>query len=1066
MASMLDRVGRETSGKRFLYIGLVLAVLLSGTTAPLAQASTVVANLTPNGPPSVETHKPYTVGPWTATLEGFLTDMGTATTVDLSFEWGTDTSYGNTTAPMSTVGCFMYCHAQISGLTPGTEYHYRAKAVGDGIGYGDDVAFIATMSPAVATSAATPVSTTVATLNGNLISFGTSYIVEVLFEWGLTTSYGQQTWWQEATTIGTFSATLTGLTASTTYHYRAKAEGNDGESYGEDMTFTTSAFGVPEVITTGRGPPPVSATSAALDGRLISLGSASSVTVSLVWGTTPGGPYPEETTGEVRTTTGDFCAIVSGLTPGTAYYYKAKVAGDGTSYGSERSYITKYPAKPPSVTTEPPDNIGVTTARINMSCTSFGSALGVSLYFEWGLTTSYGNTTAPNTPYGPTTLSHPLAGLAPDTIYHFRAVAVGDGIGYGYDVSFRTNSATPSVYTSAATTVTFVSAWLNGSLSNLGMATTVHVSFEYGTVSESYNSETTLQAYTSTGVFLAYISALPGTTYYYRAKALAAGIGTFYGDEMTFTTETVPPGSNCWAVIVGVADYQYSSPFEGDLTYTDDDARELYDALSPIWGSSHVKLLLNAQGTKAGIQSAISSWLDPLEDADDTILFFFSGHGGYADYDQVPVDEIDGRDEYIVPYDASDDESMIFDDQLNTWLSELESTRQVVIIDSCYSGGFIGGDFTRDLSRSGRVVIAATEEDEVGWETSALSHSVFRYYLLDGLEHLDLLDANGNNEVSAEELFAYAQPRTTEYESTHDFESIQHPEMYDGYSGELALVELATLTIDVNPRITSITLDGRVYSTSDLPVSVDFLPGTDRTFAFSVPTTIGGEVQQPRYSFVSWDDALTSATRTVTISESASFVAEYGKQYYLTVGSDSGDSNGQGWYDSGTQVSLSADTTPEGSPGMRHLFLTWSVDGQPVSGNPISVKMDSAHVVTALRTTQYEVIVLSGIGEIQGGGWYDAGSEATISVEASSGYMVRRVFAGWRGDSSAKKRNTTILVDGPKTLEASWRTDYSRLYSLILGIMIAAILAGVVLLWRTRRGSHRLPERVSDGFAP
>ena len=227
-----------------------------------------------------------------------------------------------------------------------------------------------------------------------------------------------------------------------------------------------------------------------------------------------------------------------------------------------------------------------------------------------------------------------------------------------------------------------------------------------------------------------------------------------------------------------------------------------------------------------------------------TILFFFSGHGGYLDYDQAPVDENDGRDEYIVPYDAYDVDETILDDQLNTWLSELESARQVVIIDSCYSGGFIGGDFARDLSKSGRVVLAATEEDEVGWETSDLSHSVFPYYLLDGFEHLDVLDANGNDEISAEELFSYAQPKTTEYESTHVFESIQHPQIYDGYAGELTLFTLATLTIDANPRITSITLDGRVYSTSDLPVSVDFLPGTNHTFTFSVATTIGGGVQQ------------------------------------------------------------------------------------------------------------------------------------------------------------------------------------------------------------------------------
>ena len=41
----------------------------------------------------------------------------------------------------------------------------------------------------------------------------------------------------------------------------------------------------------------VTTTSARLRANLTSLGTADNVTVSFVWGTTPGGPYPNETTG-------------------------------------------------------------------------------------------------------------------------------------------------------------------------------------------------------------------------------------------------------------------------------------------------------------------------------------------------------------------------------------------------------------------------------------------------------------------------------------------------------------------------------------------------------------------------------------------------------------------------------------------------------------------------------------------------------------------------------------------------------------------------------------------------
>ena len=75
-----------------------------------------------------------------ATLNGTLDDLGAASSVEVYFEWGLDTSYGNETTPqtMTTTGLFS---ANLSGLDPYTTYHFRAKAVGDGINYGQDKSF-------------------------------------------------------------------------------------------------------------------------------------------------------------------------------------------------------------------------------------------------------------------------------------------------------------------------------------------------------------------------------------------------------------------------------------------------------------------------------------------------------------------------------------------------------------------------------------------------------------------------------------------------------------------------------------------------------------------------------------------------------------------------------------------------------------------------------------------------------------------------------------------------------------------------------------------------------------
>jgi len=626
------------------------------------------------------------------------------------------------------------------------------------------------------------------------------------------------------------------------------------------------------------------------------------------------------------------------------------------------------------------------------------------------------------------------------------------------------------------------------------------------------------------------------------------------GETSLTNADARQASTNCWAVIVGVADYRNYYSWNGDLWYPDDDAQELYDVLGPIWGGSHLKLLLNAQATKAGIQSAITSWIDPLEDSDDTVLFFFSGHGAQASFDQSPTDESDGKDETICPYDLSPYSWSydIFDDELNTWLSNLESSRQVVIINSCYSGGFIdqaaqvklmsspqsqSDDFAQDLTKSGRVILTGGEGDESTWETTALGHSVFPYYLLDGFEHLEILDSNSNNQISAEELFNYAQPRTVSYESANDYESIQHPQIYDGYAGELTLLTLATLTIDVDPRATSVTLDGVAHSASVLPVAVDFLPGTNHTF--SVPSLVGASLQEPRYAFLSWDDGVTSDSRTVTVSESASYVANYKTQYYLTVQSGLGSPFGEGWYDEDASATFSVTTpvdqgegkrsvfvswtgdsadhssssstvmygpktvtaawqeyvqltvstvpshatTASGSvwyergetvtlevpevvypeAGVRYVFAAWNVGGSRVNDRSISVKLDAPQLAEATYTTQYHLDVQSVRGSPQGGGWYNSGSKAAFSVESPVGTIVRQVFAGWDGDSSATTPDAPIIMNGAKTVIAKWRTDYTQLYVLIAAALVMAGLLTVLILLRRKRHSLRdLADHPSD----
>ena len=94
-------------------------------------------------PPIVTTGSADGIGLNSATLHGNLTDMGTATTVNLSFQYGTTSgSYANESTPVPYSGTFPYDFSVgISGLTRATTYYFRAKAVGDATGYGDESSF-------------------------------------------------------------------------------------------------------------------------------------------------------------------------------------------------------------------------------------------------------------------------------------------------------------------------------------------------------------------------------------------------------------------------------------------------------------------------------------------------------------------------------------------------------------------------------------------------------------------------------------------------------------------------------------------------------------------------------------------------------------------------------------------------------------------------------------------------------------------------------------------------------------------------------------------------------------
>ena len=96
-------------------------------------------------------------------------------------------------------------------------------------------------APAVTTGGAASIGETTATLGGTVNANGRP--TTVYFEYGQTTAYGTQTAVQpggSGTTGQAVSASVSGLTPGTTYHFRLVGTSNAGTTFGADQTFTTA----------------------------------------------------------------------------------------------------------------------------------------------------------------------------------------------------------------------------------------------------------------------------------------------------------------------------------------------------------------------------------------------------------------------------------------------------------------------------------------------------------------------------------------------------------------------------------------------------------------------------------------------------------------------------------------------------------------------------------------------------------------------------------------------------------------------------------------------------------
>jgi hypothetical protein len=405
------------------------------------------------------------------------------------------------------------------------------------------------------------------------------------------------------------------------------------------------------------------------------------------------------------------------------------------------------------------------------------------------------------------------------------------------------------------------------------------------------------------------------------------------------------PQPQLWAVMIGVTEPQCPfcvfdtewNVYPVQLKHPDDNARDMAAQLLPITDEDHIKLVLNEQGTNAGIYYAIK-WLAENANANDTVLFYFCGHSAPQNL---------GSYDYLVS--AS---------QLAEWLDGIHAEKVIVILDTCYAGSF-----GKELNQNGRVVLMSCQPMESSLEDRELKHAVFTHYVLQALSDFHGADTNGNYELSAEEIFDYADPKTVDeivapFANLTPYANMQHPTLYIPPTkfGEINLFMDVILHSDAEPASDStvLTVDGKSFLPKEIPASFLWLSGTSHRLDVPLQVDTGDGT---RLVFTSWNDGGVSSSRV--ISRGGEYTANYKTQYKLTVESPYGSPGGSGWYDSGSKATVSI-TADDGNI-IQHTFTGWSGDFTGQEANA-AVTMDKSKTIKANWQNDYLRLYLLIVG--------------------------------------------------------------------------------------------------------
>jgi uncharacterized caspase-like protein len=223
---------------------------------------------------------------------------------------------------------------------------------------------------------------------------------------------------------------------------------------------------------------------------------------------------------------------------------------------------------------------------------------------------------------------------------------------------------------------------------------------------------------------------------------------------------------NSYALIIGLSNYK--DPRISKLNYTRADAEGIIKILTDPkkvgLKKDKIKILLDDEATRFNIEDAMSDWLFAKADNDSTVMIYFAGHGG-LEIDRSGKEK-DNLAKYLLPFDSIFGKlfaTAISNTRFRELLDAIRCKKLVIFIDSNHSEDNFGVR-ARDIKLpdhpyenlakgEGRVVIAASQPNQLSHVDSKLGHGIFAHHLIEALS--GKADFNKDGYVTVIEVYNY-----------------------------------------------------------------------------------------------------------------------------------------------------------------------------------------------------------------------------------------------------------------------------------------------------------------------